>query len=161
MTIKIQGMGDLKKSLRKLNPSVNRAMQLGLKKVAVHAMGRLIQQTPKGFTGQTRRSWSLLNYSSGKFVGFEINNKTRTMRFLEEGTKAHGPKTANMLYIPLNRKASMGWKKTFKFGKDYVLAKKVSGIAPMKIVDKRRRIVERQGSAVINRILKAAISAFA
>ena len=74
MTIKIQGMGDLKKSLRKLNPSVNRAMQLGLKKVAVHAMGRLIQQTPKGFKGQTRRSWSLLNYSSGKFVGFEINN---------------------------------------------------------------------------------------
>lgn len=160
MSVKILGMREVKAGLRKLPTAVNRALSLGLKKVAVHAMGRLIQQTPKGFTGQTRRSWSLLNYSSGTSVGFELNNKTRTMRFLEFGTKAHGPKRSKFLYIPKNRKASFGWDNSLKFGKDYILTKRVSGIKALKIVERRRKIVERQGSAVMNRILKAAIQAF-
>ena len=157
--VRVMGLKEVKKSLRQLPVELQKAMKLGLKKVAVHAMGRLIQETPKnklGGGGMTRRKWSLLNYSSGRFVGFEINNTSKVMRFLEYGTKSHGPRTAKFLYVPLKKKAIYGWSEGLKFGKDYVLAKKVKGIPALRIVDKRRRIVEKQGSKVMQRLMEAA-----
>jgi len=119
--------------------------------------GRIVRRTPKRWTGQTRRSWVVRN-TSGTEV--ELANTSKVMRYLEYGTRAHGPKRAKMLFVPLTRKAflagprgviaankaasaaaaSSGGKKgrkrkpPFVVGKDFVFTKRVRGIRAMNIV---------------------------
>jgi hypothetical protein len=107
-------------------------------RVAYVVMRRLVQQTPKKWTGQTRRYWQVKKEGSGNYT---ILNGSKVMRFLEEGTQAHGPVTAKALFIPLTRKAAlagvsgvMSNPKAFKFGRDYIFTKWVRGITASHMV---------------------------
>jgi hypothetical protein len=79
--------------------------------------------TPKK-TGATQRSWYVAKAGEGEY---KIATPNKVALFLEEGTKAHGPKRAKFLYIPL-RPGAATWRKGFVFGKDYILVKRVKGI---------------------------------
>lgn len=109
--------------------------------VAWGTHGRLRRATPVGFTGATRKSWSVSRKQGG---GYEITNPRKAMLFLEVGTKAHGPVRAKFLFIPLTRRAALfGWSPALVIGRDYVLAKRVKGIKAMNIV-KEERVTTRK-----------------
>lgn len=74
--------------------------------VALESLGRLKRATPKGFTGQTRNAWQIAKPRDGVRVLF---NPTQTMRWIEFGTKAHGPVVAKALFIPLTKKAFLAY----------------------------------------------------
>lgn len=87
-------------------------------------------QTPKvkGFlTGETANRWFTIKKGDGSY---SIFNTSKVALFLEEGTKAHGPKTAKFLYIPLRANARV-WRKGLVFGRDFILVKWVKGIDAM------------------------------
>lgn len=111
-----------------------------IQRVAHMAHARLTRRTPKGFTGQTRRSWQVFKREAS---GYLVTNRSKVMKFLEDGTVAHGPKTAKALYIPLNRKAAIGgWNESLVFGIDYILRKRVKGIKAMKIVERSSKGIQ-------------------
>ena len=140
-------------ALRKAPILTKKVLSLGLRKVAMHGYKRLKMETPKGFTGQTRRSWYVKNNSSRNISMFVLGNPSKIMKYLEFGTSSHGPRKAKLLYIPLTRKASIGgWNKELKFGKHYVFAKKVSGIKPLRIVSRQGRMMQRKMQMVVSHI---------
>lgn len=105
---------------------------------------RLVTQTPKKWTGQTRRSWRVIKRGA---ASYQVTNISKVMRFLEMGTRAHGPKKAKRLFIPINRKGALAGPRLvfansskYKVGKDFILAKRVKGIKAMKIVANQRRM---------------------
>lgn len=153
----------VQRSIRHLEQNLRAGSARGVRKVAMHAYRKLILETPKGYTGQTRRSWKILSLgSSTSGVGFSVVNSSKVMRYLEHGTKSHGPRKSKFLFIPLNRKTAMsGFGKSSEFGKDYVLTKRVKGITPMKIVEKRGRIVDRQVDAMLNAVANDCLRMFA
>jgi hypothetical protein len=115
-----------------------------VRKVAYVTHRRLIQQTPKKWTGMTRRSWRVYRRGAARY---SVTNRSKVMVYLERGTRAHGPKRAKMLFIPRTRKAALagagkvldGVKNgSFVPGRDFVLAKRVRGIKAMRIVEKYR-----------------------
>ena len=109
--------------------------------VAWGTHGRLMRATPVGFTGTTRRSWSVSRKQGGSY---EVTNPKKAMLFLEVGTKAHGPVRAKFLFIPLTRRAALlGWRPSLVIGRDYVLAKRVRGIKALNIV-KEERVTTRR-----------------
>jgi hypothetical protein len=81
-------------------------------------------------TGALKRSWKVIEPSLGG-QDYRIASDSKVSLFIEEGTKAHGPKTAKFLYIPLRPGAAV-WRKGFVWGKDYILVKRVKGIAAQK-----------------------------
>jgi hypothetical protein len=103
-------------------------------KVAMWTLGELIKATPKRWTGQTRRGWQAIKTG----VGYQVTNNNKVMLFLEAGTRAHGPKKAKHLFIPLNRRAALGTRKNLVFGVDFILTKRVKGIKAKNIVKKQR-----------------------
>jgi len=108
---------------------------------AAHETKRsLMKKTPVRFTGRTAKSWQVTKNSDG----YTIENTSEVMGFLERGTKAHGPVRARFLYIPLTYRASKGWTKSLKFGKDYVLAKRVRGIKAMHIFRKEKPLARER-----------------
>lgn len=72
-------------------------------RVAAQSLGRLIAATPTRYYGKVRDAWFHAKVAPMVHVN---TNPTKVMRWLESGTKAHGPKTAKALFIPLNQKAS-------------------------------------------------------
>lgn len=79
-------------------------------------------------TGETKNKWFAIE--KGRNV-YSIFNTSKVALFLEEGTKAHGPKKAKFLYIPLRRGIKV-WRKGQVYGRDYILAKWVKGIKALK-----------------------------
>lgn len=68
-------------------------------------------------------------------------------KFVDQGTANNGqgyiyPKRAKRLYIPLKRTAIV-WREGLKFGKDYILAKRVRGIKGRKFVAPVRRAAQK------------------
>lgn len=149
-----------KSSLRKLKARLTPAgIDRTVSKVAYITHRRLLQRTPKKWTGQTRRNWRVFRRGSGHY---SITNKSKVMVFLEKGTKGHGPKRAKRLFIPLTRKAALAGARQvmranrqhslnqtfdaddtarrapFVIGKDFVLAKRVRGIKALRIVQSHR-----------------------
>lgn len=111
-----------------------------IQKVAFRTVARLVEKTPKGYTGQTRREWKVYK-RGGPGGGYTVTNQSKVMLFLEKGTKAHGPVTKKALYIPLNRRAAIGgWNPALIMGTDYILRKRVKGIKAMRIVANQRPI---------------------
>jgi hypothetical protein len=111
-----------------------------VEKVAFQTQADLIRKTPKLYTGMTRRSW-IVQKQERHYI---VTNTSKVMLFLELGTRAHGPVEAKFLFIPLNRRASIGgWNPGLKFGKDYILTKWVKGIQAMKIVENQRPITQK------------------
>lgn len=128
-----------------------------MEKVAYKTYARLVSKTPKGFTGQTRRNWGVFKRPQG---GYLVTNRPgKVMLFLEKGTKAHGPKTAKALYIPLNRKAALsGWNDSLVPGVDYIVRKSVKGIKAMKIVAKERPITAMERNKAMRKHIKNLLS---
>jgi hypothetical protein len=83
----------------------------------------IVKALPKR-TRATARSFIVNKKGLGEYQIASMNN---VALFLEDGTKAHGPKKAKFLYIPLRPGAAV-WRKGFVFGKDYILTKWVKGI---------------------------------
>jgi hypothetical protein len=154
--------------LKRLNQALSPSNRAKVHRKAAEVMrGRLIRQTPKRWTGQTRRSWVVNSIDD---AGYEVTNTSKVMRFLENGTRAHGPKTAKRLFVPLTKRAFLagprgviaankaaaaqsqwanygaaaagkkGRKKKLPFvvGKDFVFAKRVRGIRALNIVKNAR-----------------------
>lgn len=134
------------------------------RRTAIWTQGELIRATPKKWTGMTRKAWQVIRIGD---TTFRVENESKVMLFLEEGTKAHGPVTsmsqrpwandpgnvrhghervlrgqrfrAKRLFLPLTRRAALGgWNPGLRYGIDYVLAKKVKGIRARHIVEKQR-----------------------
>lgn len=121
---------------------------------------RLVRSTPKRWTGQTRRGWTVIAASDKPAA--VVTNISRVMTYLERGTRAHGPVRARKLFIPLTRKAAQAGaagvmranrqlsleqtfgtasarrRPPFVYGRDYVFAKRVRGIRAMRIVAYQR-----------------------
>ena len=91
---------------------------------AYTAQKLLVNRLPKR-TGALRRSWIVQKKGIGQY---QVASMSKVALFLEEGTKAHGPKTSKFLYIPL-RPGAARWRKGFVWGQDYILVKRVKGIA--------------------------------
>jgi len=139
-------------------------LDLVVRKAAWITRNRLIAQTPKRWTGMTRRGWTVTRRGAGRYSVW--NRSEKVMLFLEKGTRSHGPKRAKRLFVPLTRKAAlagprvvyrankeMALKKAFgvhtgrkqmpfKVGVDFVWAKRVRGIKAMNIVAKNRQLAE-------------------
>ncbi len=134
-TIKVQSK-QAQHKLRKIRDGLSpQKVDLALRRVSIRTIRRLIVATPKRYTGLTRQSWRIVPIRRG----YMVYNPSKVMHFLEVGTRDHGPVRAKRLFIPLNARASKnGFLPGMKFGKDYVLAKRVKGIRAMRIVEKER-----------------------
>jgi hypothetical protein len=70
-------------------------------RVAQESLERLVTSTPIRYKGHLRKQWV------HRIVGpmAHVNeNPSIVMHWLEHGTKAHGPKRAKALFVPLNEK---------------------------------------------------------
>lgn len=74
-----------------------------IRKAAYVWQGRMVRRTPKRWTGQTRRHWKVTRIGENTF---RLENDSQVMKWLEAGTKPHGPKKAKLLFVPLTRKAA-------------------------------------------------------
>ena len=130
---------DIKKAkakLKKKEAFIQRKLREKQRAVAFATMGSLKSKTPS-VSGKTRAGWNVerARGTGGKFGGgYSISNNEPTMIWLEDGTKAHGPVRASRLYIPRSAAGRRGYKKGLKWGKDFVLAKRVKGIKAHNIV---------------------------
>ncbi len=147
----------VRRKLRALARAMSpQAQDMILKRVAWVWHGRMVQRTPKRWTGATRRGWIVLPISRGTARGYRVSNGVKTMIYLEKGTRPHGPKKAKRLFIPLTRKAAQAGARgviaqlqmerasreqgqrmstKFKPGVDFVFTKWVKGIKAMRIVE--------------------------
>lgn len=106
-----------------------------VERVALWAIAELKKRTPTNKIGGghlTRAAWQ--GPTKTQPGARLIENASKVMRFLEEGTQEHGPVRAKFLFIPLTARALGGWVKGMQFGVDYILTKHVRGIVPMRIV---------------------------
>lgn len=115
-------------------------------RVGLETLRSVVEATPKRWFGQVRRSWQIEMPTLGSRV---VRNDNKIMRFLEFGTANAGqswiyPKTKKMLYIPLNRRAALGWNESMVRGVDYILRRRVRGIKPRRIVAKQREIAAKK-----------------
>lgn len=65
------------------------ALDAVVDQAAFQTQAALIRATPKKWFGQVRRGWIVVNEGPGRR---RVGNTNKIMLFLEEGTKAHGPK---------------------------------------------------------------------
>lgn len=118
-------------------------------RVGMETMAALMLKTPKRFTGHTRKSWYTRPVGFGLTAATEIRNDSPVMFFLEYGTRDHGPVRAKMLFIPLNRRASIeGFRPGMVFGQDFVLARRVRGIRAHHIVRDQLPLTEARAMAL-------------
>lgn len=164
-TISIEGLDSTQRYFERLRQAMLPSrVDAVVRKSAWTTHGRLVMQTPKRWTGQTRKNWTVTRRGSGRYSVW--NRSEKVMLFLEKGTKAHGPKHAKRLFVPLTRKAALAgakgvWRANkemslkiafglhtsrkqmpFVPGRDFVWAKRVRGIRPMRIVERNRELAE-------------------
>lgn len=110
-------------------------------------------------TGITRRRWTVLKNGTGSRL---VVNDSKVMKFLEEGTgQTTGgyiyPKSKKFLYIPLRHGATV-WRPGLKFGKDFVLARRVRGIKALHLVrnfiPKAKEILRTEMRRYLEKIIK-------
>lgn len=95
----------VRQKLQRLSRALDPALaDFPVNKTAQQTLTTMKRETPKRFTGQTRRSWSASRIVPMVWI---VENTSKVMRFLEFGTKAHGPKRAKALFIPLDRRTAM------------------------------------------------------
>lgn len=128
----------------KIDPVVDR--------VAFQVQARLIRQTPKRWFGQVRRGWIVVKPRDGVRV---VTNTNKVMLFLEEGTKAHGPREIfgplqpgqprkkKALFVPLTRRAATATAGVFGVGTTVRATRHASGAATL---EKVRAIFQRTES---------------
>jgi hypothetical protein len=113
-----------------------------IERVALRTHREVVEATPKRWFGQVRRSWQIEKPAIGARL---VRNDNKIMLFLEEGTAEKGtgyiyPKRKKMLYIPRTRKAAVGgWHPGLRYGRDYILRRRVRGIRPRYIAAKQQK----------------------
>lgn len=131
-------------SPEQLDPAVARA--------AAKIIAILIIATPKQ-SGQTAGGWVVLKPSEARrelYNRVEVSTSTRgrvpLLELLATGTGRYGPARQDVvspngrrMYVPISRRAALGWRPGLVYGRDYVLAYRVRGIRPLK----RRRVIEQ------------------
>ncbi len=128
-----------------------------MERAGLETFREVVAATPKRWFGQVRGSWKIEKPKEGQRL---VINRNKIMLFLEVGTANEGqgfiePKEKKALYIPLNRKAAMGWVEGLKYGVDYILRKRVRGIKPRWIVrDERKKARVRLLKAMKEHIRK-------
>jgi len=128
-----------------------------MKRLARESRDRLRKRTPKGWTGKTRRDWRVIRRHGLSYI---VGNDNPVMKWLDEGTRAHGPVTAKALFIPLSRRAALqeAVGDQLIYGQDFVLAKRVRGIKAMRIVEYERKVITFRSRVetqkLVNRILR-------
>tara|TARA_R110002153_G_scaffold84197_2_gene211025 strand:+ start:15924 stop:16442 length:519 start_codon:yes stop_codon:yes gene_type:complete len=157
--IKVSGVKQQIQKFKRIQAAISPAKtDKVIKKVAWIVHRRLVQKTPKKYTGNTRKSWKVTRKQVGRY---SVLNTSKVMRFLEYGTKAHGAKGGGFLFIPLNRRTAMAGvskvmqanksssgKPPYRIGKDFIFTKRVKGI-------KARGIVKAQASMTKNTLTAA------
>lgn len=139
---------DIKKAkakIKKKEAFLERRFRERQKKVADDTLEDLRSNTPS-LSGKTRAAWKKQRArgAGGRYTfGYKIFNNEPTMIWLEDGTRPHGPVTASRLYVPRTEAARKGYRKGLKWGRDFVLSKRVRGIKPHNIVKKQLGITQR------------------
>ena len=96
-----QNRTNLDAKLLSFSELVDRA-DLVVDRVAEESLARVVTATPSRYTGDTKKQW--VHRILGSMVHL-VTNPSKVMHWLDKGTKAHGPKTAKALFIPLNKRA--------------------------------------------------------
>lgn len=129
---------------RKIDPVVDQA--------AWQTHARLVRQTPKKWFGQVRAGWVVIRYGVAARL---VVNRNKIMLFLEEGTKAHGPREIygplkpgqprkkKALFIPLTRKAANATQGIYGVGSTIKVTRHTQGAASL---SKVRAIFQRTQS---------------
>jgi hypothetical protein len=167
---------DLRKKLRRLRIALTpEAQDKVMRRIAEVWRGRMVLRTPKRWTGLTRKAWAVRNSVSTRGgAAIMVVNTSKTMVFLERGTKAHGPKNAKRLFVPLTRRAAQAGprvvvqeliearaakrKPKFRAGRDFVFAKRVRGIRPMWIVRDALPFMRLTARASMRQFIQAVLS---
>jgi hypothetical protein len=151
-------IGRMKAKLKRQEVFIQKALRESQAAESIDTVNDLKANTPK-LTGKTREAWNRQSFrgEGGRFgFGWEIFNKSPALKYLEDGTKSHGPVTAQSLYIPLRISARKGYKKGMTYGKDYILKKRVAGIKAHNIVKNQLPITQRNMYNRWRRVLRAA-----
>ena len=77
-----------------------------IERVALKTFTQVVENTPKKWFGQLRRAWTIRKPGIGARV---VVNTSKMMRWIEDGTKDHGPVRAKALFIPLTKRAMMAY----------------------------------------------------
>ena len=136
-----------------------------IERVAWQVHAKLVNRTPKGYTGNTRKSWKVEKQLG---LGYAVSNTSKVMAWLEEGTRPHGPVEAGALFIPLNKKAAhrgpispaqreAGETNGLIRGQDFILARRVDGIRALRIVQRMRPVARRLLDIHMRRFLRRTI----
>lgn len=139
--------------------TARKALDAQMRIIAEDARKELVQRTPRRYTGNTKAGWQVLRKSASNYT---VRNRYKAMKFIEDGTKAHGPKKAKFLFVPKTKAATLAGAravlanpKRFKRGRDFYLAKKVRGIKGIKIVARVTRLANAKAGRRFNTYLKA------
>jgi hypothetical protein len=149
--------GRIKSKMSKLAKGLSpESMDIVTKGRASEMLEDFKTQTPIRWTGKTRNAWTLVHNKTGSW---SVRNYKKAMKYLLRGTRPHSAVTKNRMFIPLNAvaadnyraraayakraeraqkrgKAAPTKKKEFeklRYGVDYVLARFVRGVVPMKL----------------------------
>lgn len=112
----------------------------------------LVLASPKKWFGQIRSGWTMTKPHAG-MRELDIPQQLTTANgvpirqiaiWVDQGTANKGtgwiyPVRAKALYIPLTKKAAIGWSPELIRGKDYVLRTRVRGIKPRYFVAPQRK----------------------
>jgi len=158
ITIRVQDEATrrmLNRIARAMTPGAQRAV---LTRVAWITHARLVRQTPKRWTGQTRRDWKVVPRTDGSVA---VTNESKVMGWLERGTRSHGPTRAQKLFVPLTRRAAQAGPRgvmyanrqhqlnqafgvtgtrrrpPFVHGVDFVFTRRVRGIRALRIAERQ------------------------
>ena len=152
---------DIKKAkakIKKKEAFLERRFRERQKQVADKTYDDLKSDTPS-LTGKTRAAWKMerARGAGGRYsFGYKIYNNKPTMIWLEDGTRPHGPVTASKLYVPRTAAARRGYRKGLKWGRDFVLTDRVSGIKPHNIVKNQLGITQRALKAAWKKSIREA-----
>jgi hypothetical protein len=152
----------LQSALKRTNKALSAAfIKQELRVIAEAAKAEAITKTPERFTRNTKAGWQVVSRGS---VGWILRNNYKAMKYLENGTKAHGPKRANRLFIPLNKKAYNAGpkgvlrnKKNYKWGVDYVLARRVRGIRAHNILRNLEKTYGNLAELRLDRLIRKSL----
>jgi hypothetical protein len=164
------------KKLKRLRKALTpEAQNMILRKSAEIWHARMVMATPKRWTGQTRKMWRVVPMPSSRGSGWTVVNTSKVMVFLEQGTRAHGPKKAKRLFVPLTRRAAMAGPQVvvaeliaareakrrpkYRVGKDFVFAKRVRGIRGIWIVRHARRFMRSTTQMAMRQFIQAVLDA--
>ena len=118
---------------------VHQAVLKAVEKEAHATQKDFVINTPRGYTGNTRKAWTVKNLSRGNNIHFRIFNPSPVMGFLEEGTKTRRPRRSRHLFIPQRHSAwkKGGYRRGMVYGRDFIFSKRAKGIKAIKIVPKQ------------------------